>query len=81
MRAVGFGFLIKATTVANIKMVQIKNVYKDGHIREDKVDTEFSLNDVLNTAISLLIPSDNVAAIIVSLIQEIIIIAFIIPLL
>lgn len=62
-------------------MVQIKNVYKDGHIREDKVDTEFSLNDVLNTAISLLIPSDNVAAIIVSLIQEIIIIAFIIPLL
>ena len=71
----------KATMVANIKMVQIKNVYKDGHIREDKVDTEFSLNDVLNTAISLLIPSDNVAAIIVSLIQEIIIIAFIIPLL
>lgn len=62
-------------------MVQIKNVYKDGHIREYKVDTEFSLNDVLNTAISLLIPSDNVAAIIVSLIQEIIIIAFIIPLL
>lgn len=81
MKAVGFGCMIKATIVANIKMVQIKNVYKDGHIREYKVDTEFSLNDVLNTAISLLIPSDNVAAIIVSLIQEIIIIAFIIPLL
>lgn len=81
MKAVGFGCMIKATIVPNIKMVQIKNVYKDGHIREDKVDTEFSLNDVLNTAISLLIPSDNVAAIIVSLIQEIIIIAFIIPLL
>ena len=56
-----------------------KNVYRDGHIREDKIDSGFSLNDILDTISSLLVPSDNVAAVLASLIPLIIIMAFAIP--
>lgn len=56
-----------------------KNVYRDGHIREDKIDSGFSLNDILDTITSLLVPSDNVAAVLASLIPLIIIMAFAIP--
>ncbi len=56
-----------------------KNVYRDGHIREDKVDSGFSFDDVLDFIISLLVPSDNVAAVIASLIPTVIVIACMLP--
>ena len=56
-----------------------KNVYRDGHIREDKVDSGFSFNDILDFITSLLVPSDNVAAVIASLIPTVIVIACMLP--
>lgn len=56
-----------------------KNVYRDGHIREDKINSGFSLNDILDTISSLLIPSDDVATILASLIPLIIIMTFVMP--
>lgn len=57
-----------------------KNVYRDGHVRDDNA-SKISFDDILDSILTALVPSENVANVIVSLILIVIVLTCAITLL